>query len=52
MESIIWHSHDRRFYSFFFRNNIPSVWARFAPQATLQLLTIEALYTLFGFKAI
>jgi hypothetical protein len=31
---------------------VPSVWARFAPQATLQLLTIEALYTMFGFKAI
>jgi hypothetical protein len=28
------------------------IWARFAPQATLQLLTIEALYTLCGFKSI
>lgn len=28
------------------------IWARFAPQATLQLLTIEALYNAFGFKGI
>lgn len=28
------------------------IWARFAPQATLQLLTIEYLYVLFGFKSI
>jgi len=28
------------------------IWARFAPQATLQLLTIEALYNHFGFKSI
>jgi len=28
------------------------IWARFAPQATLQLLTIEALYNHFGFKGI
>uniref|UniRef100_A0A7S1ZBB5 Mitochondrial carrier protein n=1 Tax=Trieres chinensis TaxID=1514140 RepID=A0A7S1ZBB5_TRICV len=28
------------------------IWARFAPQATLQLLTIEFLYTKFGFKSI
>jgi len=28
------------------------IWARFAPQATLQLLTIEALYGHFGFKSI
>jgi hypothetical protein len=33
------------------RGFIP-IWARFAPQATLQLLTIEALYGAFGFKAI
>jgi Mitochondrial carrier protein len=33
------------------RGFIP-IWARFAPQATLQLLTIEALYTVFGFKSI
>jgi Mitochondrial carrier protein len=33
------------------RGFIP-IWARFAPQATLQLLTIEALYTLCGFKSI
>eukprot|EP00977_Amphora_coffeiformis_P006934 scaffold1511_cov170-Amphora_coffeaeformis.AAC.5 len=28
------------------------IWARFAPQATLQLLTLEFLYGLFGFKSI
>lgn len=28
------------------------IWARFAPQATLQLLTIEALYGHFGFRSI
>jgi hypothetical protein len=28
------------------------IWARFAPQATLQLLTLEALYKLCGFKTI
>lgn len=28
------------------------IWARFAPQATLQLLTIEALYGMLGFQAI
>jgi len=28
------------------------IWARFAPQATLQLLTIEFLYGAFGFKSI
>uniref|UniRef100_A0A7S3PX08 Mitochondrial carrier protein n=1 Tax=Chaetoceros debilis TaxID=122233 RepID=A0A7S3PX08_9STRA len=28
------------------------IWARFAPQATLQLLTIEALYTYLGYKGI
>ena len=33
------------------RGFIP-IWARFAPQATLQLLTIDALYTVFGFKSI
>ena len=33
------------------RGFIP-IWARFAPQATLQLLTIEALYNVFGFKSI
>jgi Mitochondrial carrier protein len=33
------------------RGFIP-LWARFAPQATLQLLTIEFLYGLGGFKAI
>jgi hypothetical protein len=33
------------------RGFIP-IWARFAPQATLQLLTIETLYGLFGFKSI
>lgn len=33
------------------RGFIP-IWARFAPQATLQLLTIEALYGVFGFKSI
>eukprot|EP00934_Nitzschia_sp_Nitz4_P007782 Nitzschia sp. Nitz4//scaffold71_size96697//87717//88866//NITZ4_004711-RA/size96697-augustus-gene-0.151-mRNA-1//1//CDS//3329557295//7772//frame0 len=33
------------------RGFIP-IWARFAPQATLQLLTIEFLYTSFGFKSI
>jgi Mitochondrial carrier protein len=33
------------------RGFIP-IWARFAPQATLQLLTIEALYNLCGFKSI
>ena len=27
-------------------------WARFAPMATLQLLTIEYLYSSFGFKGI
>lgn len=33
------------------RGFIP-IWARFAPQATIQLLTIEYLYGLFGFKGI
>lgn len=33
------------------RGFIP-IWARFAPQATLQLLTIEALYGMCGFKSI
>jgi len=33
------------------RGFIP-IWARFAPQATIQLLTIEYLYDLFGFKGI
>lgn len=33
------------------RGFIP-IWARFAPQATLQLLTIEFLYGAFGFKSI
>ena len=33
------------------RGFIP-IWARFAPQATLQLLTIEFLYEAFGFKTI
>mmetsp|Transcript_20537 Transcript_20537/g.44370 ORF Transcript_20537/g.44370 Transcript_20537/m.44370 type:complete len:162 (+) Transcript_20537:725-1210(+) len=33
------------------RGFIP-IWARFAPQATLQLLTIEFLYGFFGFKSI
>lgn len=33
------------------RGFIP-IWARFAPQATLQLLTIEALYQALGFKSI
>jgi hypothetical protein len=28
------------------------IWARFAPQATLQLLTLEYLYGVFGFKSI
>jgi len=33
------------------RGFIP-IWARFAPQATLQLMGIEFLYTSFGFKSI
>ena len=33
------------------RGFIP-IWARFAPQATLQLLTIEYLYVMFGYKSI
>lgn len=33
------------------RGFIP-IWARFAPQATLQLLTIDFLYTMAGFKSI
>eukprot|EP00560_Eucampia_antarctica_P008239 CAMPEP_0197824622 /NCGR_PEP_ID=MMETSP1437-20131217/1844_1 /TAXON_ID=49252 ORGANISM="Eucampia antarctica, Strain CCMP1452" /NCGR_SAMPLE_ID=MMETSP1437 /ASSEMBLY_ACC=CAM_ASM_001096 /LENGTH=283 /DNA_ID=CAMNT_0043424321 /DNA_START=59 /DNA_END=910 /DNA_ORIENTATION=- len=33
------------------RGFIP-IWARFAPQATLQLLTIEAIYGVLGFKSI
>lgn len=33
------------------RGFIP-IWARFAPQATLQLLTLEYLYQVFGFKSI
>lgn len=33
------------------RGFIP-IWARFAPMATLQLLTIEFLYASFGFKSI
>lgn len=37
--------------SVLWRGFIP-IWARFAPQATLQLLTIEYLYGLCGFKSI
>lgn len=33
------------------RGFIP-IWARFAPQATLQLLTLETLYGAFGFQSI
>eukprot|EP00640_Fibrocapsa_japonica_P002430 CAMPEP_0113938146 /NCGR_PEP_ID=MMETSP1339-20121228/4543_1 /TAXON_ID=94617 /ORGANISM="Fibrocapsa japonica" /LENGTH=282 /DNA_ID=CAMNT_0000941107 /DNA_START=100 /DNA_END=948 /DNA_ORIENTATION=- /assembly_acc=CAM_ASM_000762 len=33
------------------RGFIP-IWARFAPQATIQLLTLEALHNLLGFKGI
>ena len=33
------------------RGFIP-IWARFAPTATIQLITIEALYGAFGFKSI
>eukprot|EP00529_Nitzschia_sp_RCC80_P030642 CAMPEP_0113497058 /NCGR_PEP_ID=MMETSP0014_2-20120614/30437_1 /TAXON_ID=2857 /ORGANISM="Nitzschia sp." /LENGTH=297 /DNA_ID=CAMNT_0000390991 /DNA_START=105 /DNA_END=998 /DNA_ORIENTATION=+ /assembly_acc=CAM_ASM_000159 len=33
------------------RGFIP-IWARFAPMATIQLLTLETLYSSFGFKAI
>ena len=33
------------------RGFIP-IWARFAPTSTIQLLTIETLYTFFGFKSI
>ena len=33
------------------RGFIP-IWARFAPQATLQLLSLEALYSYFCFKGI
>ena len=33
------------------RGFIP-IWARFAPTATIQLLTIEALYSYFGFANI
>ena len=33
------------------RGFIP-IWARFAPTATIQLLTIEALYSYFGFTNI
>jgi len=33
------------------RGFIP-IWARFAPTATIQLLTIEALYEAFGFKSL
>ena len=33
------------------RGFIP-IWARFAPQATLQLLTIEVIYNTLGFKGI
>jgi Mitochondrial carrier protein len=33
------------------RGFIP-IWARFAPMATIQLLTLEFLYSTFGFKAI
>jgi hypothetical protein len=33
------------------RGFIP-IWARFAPQATLQLLTIEFLYGAFGFRTL
>lgn len=33
------------------RGFIP-IWARFAPMATIQLLTLESLYSTFGFKAI
>jgi Mitochondrial carrier protein len=28
------------------------IWARFAPTATIQLLTIEALYSYFGFATL
>lgn len=33
------------------RGFIP-IWARFAPTSTIQLLTIETLYTMFGFKTL
>eukprot|EP00566_Odontella_aurita_P015944 CAMPEP_0113577930 /NCGR_PEP_ID=MMETSP0015_2-20120614/29166_1 /TAXON_ID=2838 /ORGANISM="Odontella" /LENGTH=282 /DNA_ID=CAMNT_0000481613 /DNA_START=38 /DNA_END=886 /DNA_ORIENTATION=+ /assembly_acc=CAM_ASM_000160 len=33
------------------RGFIP-IWARFAPMATIQLLTLDTLYTMFGFKTI
>jgi len=33
------------------RGFIP-IWARFAPTATIQLLTIEALYNFFGFVSL
>jgi hypothetical protein len=33
------------------RGFIP-IWARFAPMATIQLLTLEGLYSVFGFKGI
>ena len=33
------------------RGFIP-IWARFAPMATIQLLTLEGLYSAFGFKSI
>ena len=38
-------------FSSLWRGFIP-IWARFAPQATLQLMTIEFLYQFFGFKSI
>lgn len=33
-------------------SHVSCSWARFAPQATLQLLSIEFLYSAFGFKSI
>ena len=41
---------DDGFFSLW-RGFIP-IWARFAPQATLQLMTLEFLYESFGFKSI
>jgi hypothetical protein len=40
------YSHRYFFYLFWFS------WARFAPMASIQLLTLEALYSTFGFKSI
>jgi hypothetical protein len=50
--SVIWCCTLSYSYSFWLLHRFKFSWARFAPMATLQLLTIEFLYSAFGFKSI